>query len=164
VAAIRRGCRNRLTVSGPVAHSLPRRAELGIHLTIARELDLHQGEEAAFDLQFVRRLKMKKHLFMLALAAALTSIPHIARAADAAPKFDIARNCRAEVADAAGIGETLASCTKDEEQARDELTAQWSQFARDDKTACLRETSADGTPSYVELETCLEMTHLKGRP
>ena len=107
---------------------------------------------------------MKKHLLLLALAVAFTSIPHFARAADGVPKFDIARNCKAEVADAAGIGETLASCTKDEEKARDELANQWSQLAREDKTACIRETSADGTPSYVELETCLEMTHLRGRP
>ena len=58
----------------------------------------------------------------------------------------------------------LEDCSKDEEEARDELANQWNQFAREDKTACIRETSADGTPSYVELETCLEMTHLRGRP
>lgn len=101
---------------------------------------------------------MEKHMLMLALVAALTSAPHNARAADAVPKFDIARNCKAEVAAAAGIGETLASCSKDEEQARNELTEQWSEFARKDKVACIRETSADGTPSYVELQTCLEMS------
>ena len=101
---------------------------------------------------------MKQHIFLLALAAALTSAPQIARAADAVPKFDIARNCKAEVADGAGTGETLASCTKDEEQARNELADQWGQFAREDKTVCIREASADGTPSYVELQTCIEMT------
>jgi hypothetical protein len=101
---------------------------------------------------------MKKYVFLLALAAALTSAPQTARAADAVPKFDIARNCKAEVADGAGTGETLASCTTDEEQARNQLAEQWSEFAREDKTACMRETSSDGTPSYVELQTCLEMT------
>jgi len=73
---------------------------------------------------------MKKHIILLALAAALTNAPQIARAADAVPKFDIARNCKNEVADSAGTGETLASCTKDEEQARNELAGQWSEFAR----------------------------------
>jgi hypothetical protein len=101
---------------------------------------------------------MKKHIFLLALATALTNAPQIAPAADAVPKFDVARNCKDEVADSAGTGETLASCTKDEEQARQELAEHWSEFAREDKMTCIRETSGDGTPSYVELQTCLEMT------
>jgi hypothetical protein len=101
---------------------------------------------------------MKKRIFLLTLAVALTSAPQIARAADAVPKFDVVRNCKAEVADGAGTGETLASCTKDEEQARQELAEHWSEFAREEKTTCVRETNGDGTPSYVELQTCLEMT------
>jgi hypothetical protein len=28
---------------------------------------------------------------------------------------------------------------------------------------CMRETTADGSPSYVELQTCLEMTS-QGKP
>jgi hypothetical protein len=80
------------------------------------------------------------------------------RAADAVPKFDIARNCKAEVAaGASGIGETVASCTADEEHSRDALVPLWSGLSQADKTACLRETTADGSPSYVELQTCLEM-------
>ena len=80
-------------------------------------------------------------------------------AADAVPKFDIARNCKAEVGGgSAGIGETMASCTADEERARDELAPQWSTFSQADKTTCIRSTSTDGSPSYVELQTCLEMT------
>jgi len=101
---------------------------------------------------------MTKHMLMLAFVVALAHAPHVAPAADAVPKFDIARNCKAEVADSEGIGETLDSCSRDEDKARSELAGQWSQFSREDKAACIRETSADGTPSYVELQTCLEMS------
>jgi hypothetical protein len=37
------------------------------------------------------------------------------------------------------------------------LAPQWDRFSKADKTACIAETSLDGTPSYVELQTCLEM-------
>jgi hypothetical protein len=74
------------------------------------------------------------------------------------PKFDIERNCKAELAGNSGIGETLASCKADEEQARGELASQWDNFKPADRVTCIGETSSDGTPSYVELRTCLELT------
>ena len=92
----------------------------------------------------------------LALLIGLASGQQIAHAADAVPKFDIARGCKDETSDKSSIGETMASCVADEERARDELAPEWSKFAGADKTACIRETSIDGTPSYVELQTCLE--------
>lgn len=110
---------------------------------------------------------MRIFIITLALAAALLNAPQIVRAADAVPKFDIARNCKAETADASGVGESISSCTEDEERARQELAGRWDQFGREDKVTCIRATSLDGTPSYVELQTCLEMaadnrTRLKG--
>jgi len=107
---------------------------------------------------------MRIFIFVLALGAALTGLPHDALAADGVPKFDVNGGCKAETAEASGIGESMAQCVADEEQARDELAQQWGQYQQQDKTACIRETSADGTPSYVELETCLEMSaDLKSR-
>jgi len=95
----------------------------------------------------------------LALAISLLMLSALApvRAADAPPRFDIRRNCQLEISGGAGIGETLESCIRDEQQARDELAGQWSAFTPADRTSCIRETSIDGTPSYVELQTCLEM-------
>jgi hypothetical protein len=46
---------------------------------------------------------------------------------------------------------------KAEEQARAQVAGQWSKFATEDKAACTRASSIDDTPSYVELQTCLEM-------
>jgi hypothetical protein len=60
-------------------------------------------------------------MLLLALAAALVNVPLAARAADTIPSFDVEKNCKAEIADTGGVGETLASCINDEEQARKEL-------------------------------------------
>jgi hypothetical protein len=42
------------------------------------------------------------------------------------------------------------------------LTQQWAKFAREEKLPCIRATSADGVPSYVELQTCLEIASDSG--
>ena len=106
---------------------------------------------------------MRRSIFIAALAAAISSIPLAARAADPFPKFDIAKNCKAEVAENSGIGETLESCTRDEQQAKQELQPQWDHYKREDKTVCVREAGLDGSPSYVELQTCLEIADEKPR-
>jgi len=86
-------------------------------------------------------------------------------ATDAVPKFDIERNCRTVLSGGSSTGETMATCKADEERARDELIPRWSVFSQADKKLCIQETQIDDTPSYVELETCLEMTPSgRGRP
>src|ERR1700744_6229340 len=93
---------------------------------------------------------MLAHLPIIILASfPLTTVA----ISDSVPKFDIARECRSE----GGSQATLERCAEDEAQARDQLQPQWLQFGLHDKTVCLGETNADGTPSYVELLTCLEM-------
>jgi hypothetical protein len=82
----------------------------------------------------------------------LASFP-LTTVADSAPKFDIARECRAE----GGPKATLDRCVEDEAQARDQLQPEWTQFSARDKAVCMGETNGDGSPSYVELLTCLEM-------
>jgi hypothetical protein len=91
------------------------------------------------------------------LVGALASTSPLSAATDAVPKFDIERGCRLEVSGGPSI-ETMASCKADEERARDELVPRWSVYSQGDKKLCIQETQIDGTPSYVELETCLEMT------
>jgi hypothetical protein len=79
-------------------------------------------------------------------------------AVDIVPKFDIERSCRSELSGGSSIGETMASCRADEERARAELGPRWSSFSVTDKRLCIQETQIDESPSYVELETCLDMT------
>jgi hypothetical protein len=82
----------------------------------------------------------------------LASFP-LTTVADSVPKFDITRECRAE----RGSQAMQERCAEDETLARDRLQPQWIQFSPHDKAVCISETSMDGTPSYVELQVCLEM-------
>ena len=95
-------------------------------------------------------------IFFFALAAIVPAFAiDRAEAAEEPPTFDIARNCREEVV---GAITTVDSCTKDETDAKNELTKRWSQFGASEKKSCIGEASTGGDKSYVELLTCLEMT------
>jgi hypothetical protein len=78
---------------------------------------------------------------------------HPIAVANAVPQFDIARECRAE----GDTKEMQQRCTDDEVQARKQLQTEWMQFSPSAIIQCNGETNIDGTPSYVELQTCLEM-------
>ncbi len=82
----------------------------------------------------------------------LASFP-LTTVADNVPKFDIAKECRAE----GGTKAVLEQCAADEAKAQDELQSSWVQFSPHDKAVCISETTIDGAPSYVELMICLEM-------
>lgn len=85
--------------------------------------------------------------------------------ADNVPKFDIERGCRLDnsAAQSVDITQPVAKCVSDEQQARQQLQSQWSQFRASDKASCTADTRSDGTPSYVELLTCLEMASDAGK-
>ena len=51
----------------------------------------------------------------------------------------------------------MKSCVRDERNARKALIKSWARFAMQDQTRCTEETNLDGTPSYVELLTCLQL-------
>jgi hypothetical protein len=51
----------------------------------------------------------------------------------------------------------VASCMRDENEARDQLAKEWAKFSRDDQQNCTSITTTGGIPSYVELLVCLEM-------
>jgi hypothetical protein len=80
--------------------------------------------------------------------------------ADGAPKFDIARGCRLDSTQAdlsTGQNETVKKCVADEHQALTQLQTQWPQYREPDKAQCTEETNIGGTPSYVDLLTCLQL-------
>src|ERR1700710_3032527 len=86
--------------------------------------------------------------------------------ADNVPKFDIARSCRTDSADAysptAGLSATIKRCIDDEQGAKDQLQTQWSSFRGSDRVMCTGETVGEKSdesampPSYVELLSCLQ--------
>jgi|SRR5450830_1253136 hypothetical protein len=81
----------------------------------------------------------------------------IVLAADQAPKFDTAPSCRAAAATAVSKTRDAAACERDEQAARATLEQKWSQFSAAQRAECVRLSTLGGSPSYVELLTCLEM-------
>ncbi len=96
---------------------------------------------------------------MVALGAQL-----VITVADGVPKFDISRGCRVDSTQAfdlsTGQNETVKRCVADEQQALTQLQTQWSQFLGSDKAQCTEEANIGGTPSYVDLLTCLQSAKL----
>jgi hypothetical protein len=104
--------------------------------------------------QSLRRAEIENAcIHVTALVAALSNAPHLVSAADNVPKFGIPRECRSE----GGSKPVQEKCAEDEAAARDQVQPLWVQFSAADKAFCVQETKGDGTPSYVELLTCLEM-------
>ena len=99
---------------------------------------------------------MRTFIFAVVAIVAASWTTDQTLATDRIPAFDIVRNCSAEVA-AAGI-EKVASCTKDETDAKNELNKRWPEFGASNKQSCVGESSIGAGQSYVELLTCLEMS------
>jgi hypothetical protein len=78
-------------------------------------------------------------------------------AADQVPKLDTGRSCHSAGAAAGMAGRDTAACERDENNARAALEKEWSQFTLSDKAHCVRLGTLGGSPSYVELLTCLEL-------
>jgi hypothetical protein len=108
------------------------------------------------------KLNPRRLLVCLVAATAVAAQADWA-AAEGVPTLDVEPSCRA-AADAAAMGalagantRDLASCMRDETEARDSLSKEWAQFSGQDQQRCVSETKTGGTPSYVELLVCLEM-------
>ena len=80
-------------------------------------------------------------------------ISRTASAEQRLPVFDVRPECRA----GASVM-PVQKCLEDEQNARADLERKWSGFADADRGHCIREASAGGSPSYVDLLTCLELT------
>ena len=74
------------------------------------------------------------------------------------PKLNIEPSCKAAGIEGMALGRTTQSCINDENTARDQLVKDWSTYSGDDKSHCLSMVSTGGSPSYVELLSCLEMS------
>ena len=86
------------------------------------------------------------------VALAFGSSPFIA-VADV-PAFDVAPGCRAAVTVMPG---SFEACMRDEQTARAQLAATWDRNAGPQRDTCVQTENTGGSPSYVELLTCLQM-------
>ena len=79
-------------------------------------------------------------------------------AADKVPELNIEPSCRAAAAASIGVNRDENSCKRDENEARGKLEQEWEQFTSPQRAQCVRLSTLGGSPSYVELLTCLELT------
>jgi hypothetical protein len=91
-----------------------------------------------------------------AAGAALLIFSAVAFAADV-PRLDVAGACRAAAGADIGIKYDAERCLKSENDARDQLKAQWTSFPATDRSLCTQTATMGGAASYVELITCLEL-------
>jgi hypothetical protein len=81
------------------------------------------------------------------------------------PTFDVRAACRelSMVPEAltvdTGQSDAIQHCVQAEQEARTQLTKEWTQFSPGDRKLCVGESkSGSVAPAYSELETCLQMT------
>jgi hypothetical protein len=90
---------------------------------------------------------------------------HIVLAANRVPEFNIQPSCRAVAKASVAPNRYVDACKREELAARDKLNDQWKQFMPAQKAHCVSLTELGGSPSYVELLTCLELAKTaKGLP
>ena len=88
-----------------------------------------------------------------ALLALAVGSPLFIAVADV-PAYDVSPACRAAVTVMPG---SFEACMKDEQGARAQLAASWDRFSGPQRDSCVQTESMGGSPSYVELLTCLQM-------
>lgn len=96
----------------------------------------------------------------ISISTIVVSAQLVVAVADNVPKFDIARNCKLDVAATGGltVDQSVKRCMRDEQQAQQQLGSQWSKFSAQSRAGCSSQESIGGTPSYVSLLTCLQMS------
>ena len=78
-------------------------------------------------------------------------------AADQVPALNVEPTCRAAAKAVVNGDRNEDTCKSDENAARGKLDQEWSQFTSAQKAHCVTLSTPGGSPSYVELLTCLEM-------
>ena len=76
---------------------------------------------------------------------------------DRMPELNFEPICRESAGQNRGGRDDRAICIQDEKAARDALARQWSEFDAGDRARCIRLSTSNGSASYVEVLTCLEL-------
>ena len=76
---------------------------------------------------------------------------------DKVPDLNFEPICRESGAANLAGKDDMRDCLRAEGAARDALAKQWSQFASADRARCMRLSTSNGSASYIEVLTCLEM-------
>lgn len=89
--------------------------------------------------------------------AMMLASTQFAAAADEVPNFNVGPGCRATATAAVSTNRDESACKADEQTARTKLEQEWGQFDAAQRSHCVRLSALGGSPSYVELLTCLEL-------
>jgi hypothetical protein len=101
---------------------------------------------------------MKRSAYLAVLGASLAGAPALAQEL---PKFDLQKTCGVV---SNGTEGTARGCMASEQDARRDLERRWTSFKPDSRRTCTQETQIGGSPSYVEVLTCLELAEGKLNP
>lgn len=91
------------------------------------------------------------------LGASMLLAAHSAAAQDSVPNYNVKPECQFNQS-LIPSPESGKECLREEQAARVKLEKNWSTYPSGDKAECVGESSTGGSPSYVDLLTCLEMT------
>ncbi len=94
---------------------------------------------------------------MSALLTVILAGSQIALASEQVPQFNVDPTCHAAAMAQLPQDRHEDVCKRDELQARDKLRQEWGQFTGTQREHCVTLSTLGGSPSYVELLTCLEM-------
>jgi hypothetical protein len=93
----------------------------------------------------------------IVFAGMILGLAVVPAGAEDPPILNMGPSCDAAAAGEISLGRNKQECMRDEGQAQDLLTKNWSQYRPADKTQCVGMVSKGGPPSYVELLSCLEI-------
>jgi hypothetical protein len=94
---------------------------------------------------------------MPALLPILLTGSYLVLAADRVPDLNIEPSCHAAATAATVLNRNEDTCKRDENDARGKLDQEWGQFTPMQRGRCVALSTLGGSPSYVELLTCLEL-------
>jgi hypothetical protein len=100
------------------------------------------------------------HMIRTAAILAMLQVAQLglAEAATQPPRFDIKATCRQAQPLGSDDKNVYQGCVQAELDAQRQLAKQWRSFKPDSQRTCTADAVSDGTPSYVELLTCLQFT------
>ena len=100
---------------------------------------------------------MAKSAMLVAAAVVSACVQSFAAVADDVPVLDVGKSCHVDV-QAYPSGGGGAACLAEEQNAKEVLVRQWTQFAPESRARCIQMvTDIAGTQSYVELLSCLQV-------
>lgn len=93
----------------------------------------------------------------LGLVLLCSSLGTLSAQAQQVPRLDIEATCKAAPRLLAEDANPYEGCMRDETDAERELKAMWGSAAASHRETCAGEAQIGGSPSYVDMLTCLQM-------